>query len=78
MSAKFGQRFGANMRQSFQRYAQRRAQSTATSAPDAAANQSGFQKLWNSPIGPKTVHFWAPIMKVRLARPSSLFPLAIY
>lgn len=26
--------------------------------------RTGFAKLWNSPIGPKTVHFWAPIMKV--------------
>ncbi|KAF1962782.1 UPF0041-domain-containing protein [Byssothecium circinans] len=29
----------------------------------AAPEQSGFTKLWNSPVGPKTVHFWAPIMK---------------
>jgi len=28
-----------------------------------ATNQSALQKLWNSPVGPKTVHFWAPIMK---------------
>ena len=25
---------------------------------DATTNQSGFAKLWNSPVGPKTVHFW--------------------
>ncbi|KAI9768971.1 MAG: Mitochondrial pyruvate carrier 2 [Geoglossum simile] len=29
----------------------------------AAAKQSAFQRLWNSPIGLKTVHFWAPVMK---------------
>ncbi|PSK34421.1 hypothetical protein B9Z65_8747 [Elsinoe australis] len=29
----------------------------------AAPAQSRLQQLWNSPIGPKTVHFWAPIMK---------------
>lgn len=30
-----------------------------TAAPsEAQANQSGFAKLWNSPVGPKTVHFW--------------------
>ncbi|KAF2155702.1 UPF0041-domain-containing protein [Myriangium duriaei CBS 260.36] len=29
----------------------------------AAGEQSGFQKFWNSEVGPKTVHFWAPIMK---------------
>ncbi|OCL13915.1 UPF0041 domain protein, partial [Glonium stellatum] len=35
-----------------------------TAAPsEAEASQSGFAKLWNSPVGPKTVHFWAPIMK---------------
>ncbi|TKA78514.1 hypothetical protein B0A55_01984 [Friedmanniomyces simplex] len=28
-----------------------------------AAQESGLTKFWNSPIGPKTVHFWAPIMK---------------
>lgn len=30
-----------------------------TAAPsETQANQSGFAKLWNSPVGPKTVHFW--------------------
>ncbi|OMH84860.1 putative mitochondrial pyruvate carrier 2 [Zancudomyces culisetae] len=24
---------------------------------------SRFKSLWNSPVGPKTVHFWAPLMK---------------
>ncbi|PVU90252.1 hypothetical protein BB561_004961 [Smittium simulii] len=28
-----------------------------------SAAGSRFQRLWNSPIGPKTVHFWAPMMK---------------
>ncbi|KAF2745920.1 UPF0041-domain-containing protein [Sporormia fimetaria CBS 119925] len=41
------------------RFTQRRAQSTVP----PASEQSGFAKLWNSPVGPKTVHFWAPIMK---------------
>ncbi|CAG8956927.1 hypothetical protein HYFRA_00011976 [Hymenoscyphus fraxineus] len=39
----------------------RRWQSTA--APDAAAGQSWFKRMWDSPIGLKTVHFWAPVMK---------------
>ncbi|OCK84756.1 UPF0041-domain-containing protein [Lepidopterella palustris CBS 459.81] len=35
-----------------------------TAAPnEAQATQSGFAKFYNSPVGPKTVHFWAPIMK---------------
>ncbi|KAF4551814.1 Mitochondrial pyruvate carrier-like protein 2 [Elsinoe fawcettii] len=29
----------------------------------AAPAQSKLQQFWHSPIGPKTVHFWAPIMK---------------
>ncbi|KAF2689551.1 UPF0041-domain-containing protein [Lentithecium fluviatile CBS 122367] len=29
----------------------------------AAPEQTGFAKFWNSKVGPKTVHFWAPIMK---------------
>ena len=30
----------------------------------AKTEASGIGKIWNSPVGPKTVHFWAPIMKV--------------
>ena len=37
-----------------------RTQSTAATAE----GQSAAVKFWNSPVGPKTVHFWAPIMKV--------------
>ncbi|KAJ1944706.1 Mitochondrial pyruvate carrier subunit [Linderina pennispora] len=29
----------------------------------SAAGASGFSKFWNSPVGPKTIHFWAPMMK---------------
>ena len=38
----------------------RRWQSTEAPAAAAAAapEQAGFAKFWNSPIGPKTVHFW--------------------
>ncbi|EOD44807.1 putative upf0041 domain protein [Neofusicoccum parvum] len=45
----------------FRQAPQRRLQSTAADAN--AAPQSAFAKLWNSPVGPKTVHFWAPVMK---------------
>ncbi|KAK4635402.1 putative mitochondrial pyruvate carrier 2 [Fulvia fulva] len=48
-------------RQNINRFAQRRVQSTAADA--TASNESGFSKFWNSKVGPKTVHFWAPIMK---------------
>jgi len=54
------------LRQNLRSPVQRRYQSTAeAAAQDAAKEQSGFSKFFNSPVGPKTVHFWAPIMKVR-------------
>ncbi|KAJ5439058.1 mitochondrial pyruvate carrier 2 [Penicillium daleae] len=34
-----------------------------SSEAGAAEQQSAFQRMWNSPIGVKTVHFWAPVMK---------------
>ncbi|KEQ72767.1 UPF0041-domain-containing protein [Aureobasidium namibiae CBS 147.97] len=45
--------------------AQRRAYSSAadTNAQIPGPPQSRLQQLWSSPVGPKTVHFWAPIMK---------------
>lgn len=68
MSSRFGLRFGAALRQNLQTQtrftAQKRYQSVASTAAPAEANQSAFAKLWNSEVGPKTVHFWAPIMKV--------------
>ena len=45
------------------RDAARRFQSTTSAAPQPAP--SLFKRLWDSPVGLKTVHFWAPIMKVR-------------
>ncbi|KAI1645850.1 UPF0041-domain-containing protein [Daldinia loculata] len=35
----------------------------STASTGEAASQSWFQRMWNSPIGLKTVHFWAPVMK---------------
>ncbi|PVU96705.1 hypothetical protein BB559_002282 [Furculomyces boomerangus] len=29
----------------------------------SGAAGSRFKSLWNSEVGPKTVHFWAPLMK---------------
>ncbi|PHH50192.1 Mitochondrial pyruvate carrier 2 [Ceratocystis fimbriata CBS 114723] len=37
----------------------RRFQSTAAEQPA----QSWFKRMWDSPVGLKTVHFWAPVMK---------------
>ncbi|KAI2634877.1 UPF0041-domain-containing protein [Hypomontagnella submonticulosa] len=35
----------------------------STAASGEAASQSWMQRMWNSPVGVKTVHFWAPVMK---------------
>jgi hypothetical protein len=32
-----------------------------TAAQPEAPTQGGFAKVWNSPVGPKTVHFWYDI-----------------
>ncbi|KAK2026446.1 UPF0041-domain-containing protein [Colletotrichum zoysiae] len=34
---------------------------SSTAAPDAQV--SWFKRMWDSPVGLKTVHFWAPVMK---------------
>jgi len=64
-----GMRFGANMIRAripphLRTPAQRRVQSTAADAGIEAPQGSYLQRLWQSEVGPKTVHFWAPIMKV--------------
>ncbi|TLD22066.1 hypothetical protein PspLS_07777 [Pyricularia sp. CBS 133598] len=59
--------------QQWKQHAGRRWQSSA--APEAEANPSWFKRMWDSPIGIKTVHFWAPVMKwaVVLAGVSDFF-----
>jgi hypothetical protein len=71
MSARFGIRaFRAQMpaRQvnTNMRFAQRRTYQSAAENPNniEAPKAGKLVQLWNSPVGPKTVHFWAPIMKV--------------
>lgn len=72
MSARFGIRaFRAQMpkvNNSNMRFAQRRTYQSAAENPNnvEAPPASKLAQLWNSPVGPKTVHFWAPIMKVCL------------
>ncbi|KAF1939160.1 UPF0041-domain-containing protein [Clathrospora elynae] len=58
MSFRPGSRIFSTFRPFFQRANARRHAGTA-----AGAEPAGFAKFWNSPIGPKTVHFWAPVMK---------------
>ena len=55
MSFRPGSRiFSAFRRTNFAQFYARRNASTAT-------EPAGFAKFWNSPIGPKTVHFWYAI-----------------
>ncbi|KAE8146772.1 UPF0041-domain-containing protein [Aspergillus avenaceus] len=63
--SRVGLRFFQNSRAAF-RNAQspfRRFGARFQSSDAAAEQQSTFQRLWNSPVGVKTVHFWAPVMK---------------
>jgi hypothetical protein len=54
--------FNAQARQAFRspRFAQ---QSRRWQSGAADAQQSWFKKAWESEVGVKTVHFWAPVMK---------------
>ncbi|KAF1359957.1 UPF0041-domain-containing protein, partial [Lizonia empirigonia] len=58
MSFRPGSRIFNAFRSNFRQYYARRHASTAP-----GAEPSGFAKFWASPVGPKTVHFWAPVMK---------------
>jgi hypothetical protein len=53
MSFRPGSRIFNTFRSTFSQPLLRRRAGTS-----AAPEQSGLTKLWNSPIGPKTVHFW--------------------
>ncbi|KAI1157696.1 UPF0041-domain-containing protein [Nemania serpens] len=55
----------ATFRSQFARSSGRRFQSTATGSegPSAQQQQSWFKRMVDSPVGFKTVHFWAPVMK---------------
>ncbi|KAI1842589.1 hypothetical protein JX266_011202 [Neoarthrinium moseri] len=67
-SSAFGTTRAAYSRAAFRNFSQsgRRYQGGASSAAGEGAahqQQSWFSRMWNSPIGFKTVHFWAPVMK---------------
>ncbi|PYH86670.1 UPF0041-domain-containing protein [Aspergillus uvarum CBS 121591] len=69
MSSRVGLRFFQNSRAAFRNaygsFRRPGGQGFRFQSSDAAAaeQQSTFQRLWNSPVGVKTVHFWAPVMK---------------
>ncbi|KAL1870269.1 hypothetical protein VTK73DRAFT_2718 [Phialemonium thermophilum] len=50
-------------RNAFRQNGGKRFQSSAAGAGAAETQQSWFKRMWDSPIGLKTVHFWAPVMK---------------
>jgi hypothetical protein len=54
--------FQAQARAAFRNSNSKRWQSSTT-ADATQANVSWFKRMWDSPIGLKTVHFWAPVMK---------------
>jgi hypothetical protein len=55
------------LRQTTFRLKQRRTQATISDAAQAIPkNENAFLKFLNGPTGWRTVHFWAPIMKVRI------------
>lgn len=54
------------LRMSFRQPLQRRLQSTVAETKIEPPSQSAVQKLWNSPVGPKTVHFWYVIQDYSL------------
>ncbi|KAI1176439.1 UPF0041-domain-containing protein [Nemania sp. FL0916] len=54
----------AAFRSQFARTTGRRFQSSSAAGEGSSAQQQGwFKRMWDSPIGFKTVHFWAPVMK---------------
>ncbi|KAJ5542811.1 hypothetical protein N7535_005235 [Penicillium sp. DV-2018c] len=69
MSSRVGFRFFNNSRFAFRNasapFRRPGAQGFRWQSTEAGAGeqQSTFQRLWNSPVGVKTVHFWAPVMK---------------
>ncbi|KAH8730637.1 hypothetical protein GQ44DRAFT_736812 [Phaeosphaeriaceae sp. PMI808] len=58
MSFRPGSRIFSSFRPLF-----RKSQANARRQASTAAGKGGFAGFMDSPIGPKTVHFWAPVMK---------------
>lgn len=48
----------------------KRWQSTSGAGAEQQQQQSWFKRAWESEVGIKTVHFWAPVMKVRACLPT--------
>ncbi|KZZ87157.1 UPF0041 domain-containing protein [Ascosphaera apis ARSEF 7405] len=70
MSSRLGLRFFQNSRAFFQSASRRNnlgcqtvAKRFSSTGTIPAEQQTFLQRSWNSPIGIRTVHFWAPVMK---------------
>ncbi|KAJ5729793.1 mitochondrial pyruvate carrier 2 [Penicillium malachiteum] len=69
MSSRVGFRFLNNSRFAFRNatapFRRQAGQGFRFQSTEAGAEQqsSFFQRMWTSPVGVKTVHFWAPVMK---------------
>ncbi|KAI5301830.1 hypothetical protein KEM56_001313 [Ascosphaera pollenicola] len=70
MSSRLCLRFFQNSRSFFQSTSRRNnvgcntiAKRLSSTEAAPAAQQTFLQRSWNSPIGVRTVHFWAPVMK---------------
>ncbi|KAJ6014438.1 mitochondrial pyruvate carrier 2 [Penicillium herquei] len=69
MSSRVGFRFLNNSRFAFRNatapFRRQAGQGFRFQSTEAGAEQQGsfFQRMWTSPVGVKTVHFWAPVMK---------------
>jgi mitochondrial pyruvate carrier 2 len=58
-----GLRFFAQARQTFARTFKRHQTTAGVNAAAIDGAAAPKPSFWNSEIGPKTVHFWAPVMK---------------
>lgn len=75
MSSRVGLRFLANSRAALRNFRQNvsnnkgfRFSSTEASAAGTGESQNAFQRMWNSPVGLKTVHFWYVIFCVAVLK----------
>ncbi|KAK4694434.1 hypothetical protein P7C71_g3147, partial [Lecanoromycetidae sp. Uapishka_2] len=63
MSQRAGLRFLQSSRLARANFSRSIGRRYQTADATAAPTQSTLSRLWNSPVGVKTVHFWAPVMK---------------
>ncbi|KAK4084943.1 hypothetical protein Purlil1_9978 [Purpureocillium lilacinum] len=55
----------------------KRWQSTSGAGAEQQQQQSWFKRAWESEVGIKTVHFWAPVMKIGVLRAPKMLWLTL-